>query len=78
MMDIDAVPVFVNAALPFAGFDPLGRFDHPPRGGEHQRHQRIRHGIGQNGRGMHQEHTARAERLHIEIVVTHGNRRGGF
>ena len=73
MVYIRAEPVRTNALRPFTRFDALRHFHHPARGAQHQRHDRIGDGLGQHGRGMHQQHPAGVQRLDVEVVIANGN-----
>ena len=76
MVHVAAEPVRANALRPLARFDALRHFHYPARGAQHQRHDRIGDGLGQYGRGMHQQHPASVQRLDVKVVIANGNGRG--
>ena len=73
MVYVGTEPVWPNALRPFARFNALRHFHHPAGGAQHQRHDRVGDGLGQHGRGMHQQHPAGVQRLHVEVVITNGH-----
>jgi hypothetical protein len=73
MVHIAAEPVRTDAFRPLARFHAVSHFHHPTRGAQHQRHHRIGDGFGQHGRGMHQQHFARIQRIDVEVVIADGN-----
>lgn len=72
-MNIHTEPVRADAFCPLARFDALGHLHHAAGSAEHQRHQRVGHGLRQGMWRMHQQDVARVEGVHVKIVVTHGN-----
>ena len=73
MVYVGAEPVWPNALRPLARFDALRHFHHPAGGAQHQRNDRVGDGLGQHGRGMHQQHPAGVQRLDVEVVIANGN-----
>lgn len=76
MMHIVAKPVRTDAFGPLPGLHAVGHLNHPTRGAQYQGHYGIGDGFGQHGRGVHQQHLTRIQRLDVEVIVTDGNGRG--
>ena len=75
MVHIVAKPVRTDAFGPLAGLHAVSHFNHPTRGAQYQRHNGIGDGFGQYGRGVHQQHFTRIQRIDVEIIVADGNGR---